>query len=115
MEIAIVGAGPVGIFFANLLLNNGHQVTLVESGNLHEESELLSRRNYLFESPSSLPNGVHKIGGGSTLWRARISEFQDADFKFPGSVESGSWPFSKKELEHHYARLYNLLGAGRSN
>jgi 2-polyprenyl-6-methoxyphenol hydroxylase-like FAD-dependent oxidoreductase len=35
MEIAIVGAGPVGIFFANLLLNNGHQVTLVESGNLH--------------------------------------------------------------------------------
>lgn len=65
MEIAIVGAGPVGIFFANLLLNNGHQVTLVESGNLHEESELLSRRNYLFESPSSLPNGVHKIGGGA--------------------------------------------------
>ena len=112
MEIAIVGAGPVGILFANLLLNNGHQVTLVESGNLHEESELLSIRNYLFESPSSLPNGVHKIGGGSTLWRARISEFQDTDFKFPGSVESGSWPFSKKELEHHYAKLYNLLGAG---
>ena len=112
MEIAIIGAGPVGIFFANLLLNNGHHVTLVESGNLHEESELLSIKNYVFESPSSLPNGVHKIGGGSTLWRARISEFQDTDFKFPGRIEIGSWPFSKNELQKHYAKLYNLLGAG---
>lgn len=112
MEIAIIGAGPVGIFFANLLLNNGHHVTLVESGNLQEESELLSQKNYVFESPSSLPSGVHKIGGGSTLWRARISEFQEKDFKFSGSVEMGKWPFSKNELYKHYAQLYNLLGAG---
>ena len=112
MRVAIIGAGPVGIFFANLCLVNGHRVTLIESGNLQEESELLSKKNYVFESASSLPAGVHKIGGGSTLWRARISEFQEKDFKFPGSVEIGKWPFSKNELYEHYARLYNLLGAG---
>jgi hypothetical protein len=112
VEIAIIGAGPVGIFFASLSLKNGHRVTLIESGNLNEESELLSRKNYVFQSPSSLPEGVHKIGGGSTLWRARISEFQEQDFNSPGNIELGRWPFGKNELEKHYSKLYNLLGAG---
>ena len=112
MKIAIIGAGPIGIFFTKLCLDNGHYVSLIESGNLNEESELLSRKNYVFESPSSLPNGVHKIGGGSTLWRSRISEFQDTDFKSPGSIEAEPWPFSKDELEKHYAKLYNFLGSG---
>ena len=33
MNIAIVGAGPVGIYFAKLCIEKGHNVTLIESGN----------------------------------------------------------------------------------
>ena len=112
MNVAVIGAGPVGILFAKLCLDNGHQVTLIESGNLHEESKLLSKKNYVFKSPSSMPSGVHKIGGGSTLWRARISEFQDSDFLKTGSGGIGLWPFNKDALEIHYAKLYKLLGVG---
>jgi 2-polyprenyl-6-methoxyphenol hydroxylase-like FAD-dependent oxidoreductase len=42
MNIAVVGAGPVGIYFANLCLEIGHKVTLIESGNLNEESTHLN-------------------------------------------------------------------------
>ena len=112
MKIAIVGGGPVGIYFAKLCLDQGHEVALIESGNLHEESKLLSKKNYLFASPSAMPAGVHRIGGGSTLWRARISEFQQSDFGNENSEEFGQWPFGKDELALHYANLYKLLDAG---
>ncbi len=69
MNIAIVGAGPVGIYFAKLCIDKGYKVTLIESGNLNEESSHLSRKKYVFLSPSAIPEGVHKIGGGSTQWR----------------------------------------------
>ena len=89
VKIAIVGGGPVGIYFAKLCLDQGHKVTLIEPGNLHEESKLLSKKNYIFASPSAMPAGVHRIGGGSTLWRARISEFQQSDFGNRNSEEFG--------------------------
>lgn len=48
MNIAIVGAGPVGIYFAKLCINVGFKVTLIESGNLNKESSHLSRKNIFF-------------------------------------------------------------------
>ena len=112
VKVAIVGGGPVGIYFAKLCLDQGHNVTLIESGNLHEESKLLSKKNYVFNTPSAMPAGVHRIGGGSTLWRARISEFQQSDFENEDNKEFEQWPFGKDELASHYANLYKLLGAG---
>jgi flavin-dependent dehydrogenase len=81
MNIAIVGAGPVGIYFAKLCIDKGYKVTLIESENLNGESSHLSRKKYVFPSPSAIPEGVHKIGGGSTQWRGRISEFLPEDFR----------------------------------
>lgn len=110
MRIAVIGAGPVGIFFTKLCLDNNLSVTLVESGNEHNESSHLTKKNYIFNSPSALPEGVHRVGGGSTLWRARLSEFQESDFLHLDNDRV--WPFSKSELEVHYKKVYNLLNAG---
>ena len=107
MNIAIVGAGPVGIYLAKLCLDNDHEVTLVDSGNINEESNLLTAKNYLFRSKSAMPSGVHRIGGGSLQWHARISEFMTEDF--------ANWPFSKSELKEHYAELYRFLEVGSLN
>jgi hypothetical protein len=107
MNVAIVGAGPVGIYLAKLLLDNGHKITIIDSGNLNEESDLLTNKNYSFQSRSSMPSGVHKIGGGSLQWHARISEFIEHDFK--------NWPINKSDLNDHYAELYKFLEVGNLN
>lgn len=104
-----MGAGPVGIYSANLCIEKGYKVTLIESGNLNEESSHLSRKKYIFHSPSAIPEGVHKIGGGSTQWRGRISEFLPEDFYKTYSGKEFKWPFDKTELDEHYKKLYKFL------
>jgi hypothetical protein len=112
MNIAVVGAGPVGIYFTKLCLDKGYKVTLIESGNLHEESSHLNRKKYTFLSQSAIPEGVHKIGGGSTQWRGRISEFLAGDFYKIYSGREFSWPFDKTELDKYYKELYKFLKVG---
>ena len=104
MNIAIVGAGPVGIYLAKLFLDDGHKIILIDSGNLNEESSLLTAKNYTFQTESSMPVGVHRVGGGSLQWHGRISEFTSEDFL--------TWPFNKSELQKHYIELYRFLNAG---
>ena len=112
MNIAIVGAGPVGIYLAKLSLDKGYTVTLIESGNLNEESSHLSRKKYVFQSLSAIPENVHKIGGGSNQWRGRISEFLPEDFYKAYFGQEFHWPFDKTELERHYKELYSFLNCG---
>ena len=107
MNVAVVGAGPVGIYFSKLCLDRGYKVTLIDSGNFSEESSLLTKKNYIFCTPSSIPDGVHRIGGGSTQWAGRISEFLVEDFR--------DWPLKKSDLETHYQALYKFLNVGELN
>ena len=112
MSTIVIGAGPVGIFFTKLLLDKGTKVTLIESGGIKGESNLLKRDKYIFETESALPPGVHRIGGGSTKWRGRLSEFLDNDFHRVSETGEKVWPFDKNELVRHYNKVYNFLGAG---
>lgn len=112
MSTIIIGAGPVGIFFTKLLLDKGIKVTLIESGSIKGESNLLKRDKYIFETESALPPGVHRIGGGSTKWRARFSEFLDSDFYKVSENGDKIWPFDKNELVKHYSKIYEFLGIG---
>jgi hypothetical protein len=107
VNVAVVGAGPVGIYFTKLCLDKGYKVTLIDAGNISEESNLLTKKNYLFRAPSSIPDGVHRIGGGSTQWAGRISEFLVEDFH--------DWPMKKSDLETHYQTLYKFLNVGELN
>ena len=112
MSTVIIGAGPVGIFFTKLLLDKGNKVTLIESGSINGESNLLKRDKYIFETESALPPGVHRIGGGSTKWRGRLSEFLDNDFHRVSETGDKVWPFDKNELVRHYSKVYEFLGVG---
>jgi hypothetical protein len=112
LSIIIIGAGPVGIFFTKLLLDKGIKVTLIESGGIRSESNLLKRDKYIFETESALPSGVHRVGGGSTKWRGRLSEFLDIDFCRISSTGDKVWPFNKNELVKHYSEVYKFLGLG---
>ena len=70
--------------------------------------QILNLKKYIFLSPSAVPEGVHKIGGGSTQWRGRISEFLPEDFYKTYSGQEFHWPFDKTELDRHYKKLYKF-------
>lgn len=111
LKVAVIGAGPVGIYFSKLCLDNGHSVTLVEAGNEDSESKLLTKYSYNFISKSAMPENVHMVGGGSRKWRGRISEFLDTDFR-KNIILDQTWPYSKSTLAPHYKNLYGFLNSG---
>ena len=72
---------------------------------MNKESLHLTRKKYIFLSPSAIPEGVHKIGGGSTQWRGRISEFLPEDFYKTYSGQEFHWPFNKAELDQCHKNI----------
>jgi hypothetical protein len=102
--IAVVGAGPVGIFTSSKLLEKGLNVVLIESGTFKTEGKL-SKKSYKFKTRSALPTEVHLVGGGSRKWLGRIGEFLEADFERRGLYFNYTWPFSKNDLSKYYRRL----------
>jgi choline dehydrogenase-like flavoprotein len=109
MEIAVIGSGPVGIWTANLLLNKGHSVTLIEAGGEPLQVSQLDLSNYFFKTPSAVPENSHSLGGGSNLWMGRIGEFREIDFEDLPGVRGSDWPFKKDALKKHYASVAQLL------
>jgi len=55
VNVAVVGAGPVGIYFAKLCLDRGYKVTLIDSGNFSEESNLLTKKIIYFVPQALFP------------------------------------------------------------
>jgi choline dehydrogenase-like flavoprotein len=108
-RVAIIGAGPNGITAALELSTFGFQVDLFEAGYSLLESESLSTKNYLFKTPSLMPEGIHRIGGGSNEWIGRIGEFLPLDFESKFESGEGSWPFQFSELSPYYSKLFNWI------
>jgi hypothetical protein len=108
--IAVIGAGPAGIYITKLLLDQGHKITLFESGNFTEENPILTRLNYKFETPSAMPKNVHRVGGGSNYWHARFGEFLEEDFKPIELLDILGWPFDKSVLNKYYSEVAQDFG-----
>lgn len=100
--IAIVGAGPIGIYVSGLLLNQGHTVHLFESGDYKHESRFLNHDSYKFKAKSAMPKNVHRVGGGSNFWHARFGEFLINDFLTLPSLKISGWCLKKSSLKEHY-------------
>ena len=114
--VLIIGAGPVGIHTASLLLHEGYSVTIVEAGTFENESQLLSRDSYVFNSKSAMPKGAHRVGGGSNYWHARFGEFNEEDFSNLENLGIPGWPFSKKSLLKFYKSVaLEISGLGLSD
>jgi hypothetical protein len=109
LKVVVIGAGPVGITIALGLIRSGFQVILVESGNDKSEEPHLTQSDYLFKSPSLMPQDVHRLGGGSTKWIGRIGEFLPLDFLSIKSVREECWPILYPDLEPWYRLAYSEL------
>jgi choline dehydrogenase-like flavoprotein len=109
-HICIIGAGTIGNHITIELLDRGHQVLVIEAGGVDSETELLSYKDYRFDTPSMLPLNVHRVGGGGNYWIGRIGEFRSKDFLPLPEIRQESWPFEKNELDPYYRSVYKKLG-----
>ncbi len=108
-HIGVIGAGPCGILATKLLLERGFKVTLFESGNMHEEVHI-TQSDYRFDAPSKLPVDVHKIGGGSNYWKARVGGLSDEFLEREKSTGNALFPFSMVDFKQFLSLLYKEIG-----
>jgi hypothetical protein len=108
-NFGLIGAGPVGIFLSYLLVNQGHKVTLYEAGEWDSESANLNLHNYIFRTKSKIPDGAHRVGGASNLWKRRVSEFSSVAFNRLDENKKREWPIGLSDLEKANEYLFSLL------
>ena len=108
MDIAVIGLGQSGILFAHSLLEKGVSLTLIDSGGLESESPMMTKSDYIFETPSKMPEDVHRVGGGANHWYGRVSQFPD--YVFDNS--SNGWPVGSETMAPYYKKVYEMLSLG---
>ena len=103
-DIAIIGAGIIGIFFAFLLRNSKYKIILIERGsknfNSYKEKRTITKGVYHHASQSS--KGF-MLGGNSSLWGGQLSEFTKEDIK------KNFWGLEYNKLKKLYNEVYKIL------
>jgi hypothetical protein len=115
-DVAIVGAGPMGIVLALELAGSGHRVLVIESGSgtFDEAAQDLSRRpdGDPWNAPSELAIR-RQFGGTSVLWGGRCVPFDPIDFE-PRPVQPCQlWPVSHAEMARHLPAACEWAVCGR--
>jgi choline dehydrogenase-like flavoprotein len=107
-DVAIVGAGTVGLMLAKLLADRGKSVVVVEAGDRVATTADDGLGACSIGSPhTGVRHGRAKgLGGTSALWGGQLAEFVEADLRRPGC----EWPLQYSELCTWYERTYDVLG-----
>lgn len=112
-DICIIGAGAAGISMARQLLEQGHDVILLESGGLDYEAAIaaLNAGENIGEAYYDLEDSRLRFFGGTTaIWGGRVAELDEIDFQARPWVPYSGWPFSKSALRPYYDRARRLFG-----
>lgn len=112
-DIAIVGAGAVGVVMAVELSRKGFDVVLLEGGgaSLETAEQDLNAVLSTGQPMAGLENARFRLLGGSTnFWGGQILRFPDLIFQPRPWIGSEGWPFGRAELDPYYDRCARLLG-----
>ncbi len=112
-EVAVVGAGAVGITMAVELARRGHDVLLLEAGG--ESLEPANRD--LFEAAMSIGHplpGLHSgrfrmLGGTTNFWGGQLAPFGEQIFERRPWLPQSGWPFGRETLTPYYQKTLDLL------
>ncbi|MGB5077311.1 MAG: GMC oxidoreductase [Sphingorhabdus sp.] len=134
-DLAVVGAGPVGLAIADRCARKGMDVLLLESG-LEQEDEahellneviaaigagdldLAGRRTGFHKSQAPLWNAQHQaygvrcrgLGGSTQAWAGKVAPFGEMDFAQRSWVPDSGWPIGRDELIPFIDQARELLG-----
>lgn len=106
-DVAVIGAGVVGLFLVAQLARAGLRVALIEGGDEVSNTLTNAKHTELYgRDHSSTKSGrAMGLGGTSVLWGGQLSELSTSDI-----YESEGWPINHIELCELYERTYTALG-----
>lgn len=113
-EIAIVGAGAVGIAMAVELARRGRDVLLLEAGGLSLEAQsqtIFTNARSVGVKLDGLHSGRFRLMGGTTnFWGGQLVPFDPLVFQDRPWLGSRGWPFGRAVLQPFYDRAMSLVG-----
>jgi choline dehydrogenase-like flavoprotein len=117
-DLAVVGAGPVGIAIAIEVADKGFDVLLVESGyeRFNPNTQQLAEAaewNTAVHAPMSM-SVRRQLGGTSTIWGGRCVPYDRVDFECRDYISNVTWPVTYDELLAYYQRACSWLQCGRA-
>ncbi len=115
VEVAIVGAGPVGLAVAMRLAGRVGRIVIVEAGSTEfKPAETLEFfKAAQINDPRHLPTELNRrrmLGGTTSIWGGRCIPFDPEDFA-PTRMRPG-WPIAYAEMDAHIAEALEFLDAG---
>lgn len=114
-DVAVIGAGPLGIVTALELADAGLSVLLVESGSGDRREQDLARSATQDPFHVDKPLAVHRgLGGTSTLWGGRCVPYDPVDFERRPVLEEQLWPISYADVAAYHARASDWCVCGEA-
>ncbi|MCB1883602.1 MAG: GMC family oxidoreductase [Geminicoccaceae bacterium] len=111
-DIAIIGAGAVGIAMARSLRGQGLKVAVVESGGFEydDATQALYAGETSGNPTAALDVGrLRYLGGTSNHWAGYCRPFEPIDFEARPWVPLSGWPLRRADLDPYYAKAHGVL------
>lgn len=137
VDLALIGAGPVGLTIAKALADTGLKILLLESGGLtfNSRAEALNQLEFAGDPKLNRPGKSrhlawggssdarldgckpfelrNRIFGGSThTWTGKCAAFDEIDFEARDWVAGSGWPLELADLQDDLDRAAQTLNLG---
>lgn len=115
-RIAIVGAGPAGLFLAQELEDAG-PILVIESGGFEADAgtEALQAGECIGINYPLTETRTRRFGGSTAIWAGYCALFDAHDFARRKWIPGSGWPFGIEEIEPYYEKTARLLNVGNPN
>ena len=124
VDVVVIGAGPAGSIFADVLARAGRKVVVLEFGPDWQNEELISSEIWarrIKHAPRFQATGRHNprhgynagwgTGGSMLHWSSNFPRLHPSDFSVRSRYGKGfDWPISYDELSPYYDRIAEQIG-----